>query len=159
MRLALLALLILLPIPAAALDEGCGFSFCTKHWMGSGICDGTDQLPILEPPWEPRPISIVGVTIAVRTTGSYEKHLHRWWRSSTPQSFYAYAGNSFVPDVMLFRISEGSETVMYPPPLAFKLPAATEEMRTTRLPHIDLHVSCSGWGLYQAWLVLYYRVD
>jgi len=158
--LAAIATLALLA-PALAAEEppkGCGFEVCSKHWYGTGVCLGRDQVPILQPPWEPRPISIIGVSIAVQMYG--RRSWKDWWRGD-PVNMYAFAGNSHVPDVMAFHAASGtsSHTVMYPPGVAFKLPAWSADAQRTRLPHVDLHVSCTGWGSFGAWLVIYYRVD
>src|SRR5665213_3362424 len=84
--------------------------FHSKTFIATGFCDGLDQVPILERPWEKVPIIIVGAAVGLMLD------------SPSPNA-YAFAGNSYVPDVMALRIGAGSETVMYPADHGFALPA------------------------------------
>src|SRR6185437_3276668 len=65
----------------------------------TGALSGADALPILVNPWEPVSINIVCVQVIVlpyENPGSY---------------FYAFAGNSFSPDVMVWGVSEGNGAI------------------------------------------------
>src|SRR5262245_17749464 len=51
-----------------------------------------------------------------------------------PQQAYAFAGNSYVPDMMLLQVGAGSTTLMFSAGQSFKLPGRS------KLGHVDLHV-------------------
>jgi hypothetical protein len=130
---ALTAALAILPSIAYAGCRESGSTLCSKTFYGEGICDGSDQLVVLKAdglpsvaivkPWEPEPISIVGVEI---TFIKPPRHLT-----------YAYAGNGATPNQMLFMgQGQAHARVFYPHGLGFKLPGAGAP------GHIDLHVSC-----------------
>jgi hypothetical protein len=107
---------------------GCGgtdATYCSKGFYGRGTCNGIDQLPIFEQPWEHAPIEILAVSISLRA-------------DIPPGSGYVFAGNSFDPDIMAFQIGTGATTRTFMPGHAFVLPAAGPNA-----PHIDLHVSCT----------------
>src|SRR5262249_32704149 len=105
-----LVLLLISSVQAPAADcHGSETTLCSNIFSGSGICDGTDQVSILAPPWEPLPIEIVGVAVGLKIWGAGDRG-------------YIFAGNSYSPDVMLFHVGDGSETVMFPKGLSFYLP-------------------------------------
>lgn len=129
--------------------------FCSKHFVGSGKCDGQDQLPIKSTPWEDRPIAIVGVSLGLVT-------------HPPTKMAYAFAGNSYVHDIMALQIGAGSTTVMFPSGMSFPLPAAPHGQAF----HVDTHVSCTpllpdgkaypsadrGAANYQIWMVVFYTI-
>jgi hypothetical protein len=124
---AAIAALTLSAMPAYA-ASGCGgggWTYCSKYMHGAGLCDGADQVPILQPAWEPFSIEILSVTVALRTG------LGLGWA-------YAFAGNNDDPDVMLFQAGAGSTTKQFKPGHAFTLRPAGPNA-----PHVDLHISCS----------------
>ena len=145
MRRAILVLLLLLisSVHASADCYGSETTLCSQIFYGSGVCDGTDQVPILERPWEPVAIEIVGVTVGLKIWGAGERG-------------YIFAGNSYSPDVMLFHVGEGSETVMFPKGLSFYLPPKAAHVDAS--VHVDEHVLCWGDKAYYAWLVIYYTL-
>ncbi len=132
--------------PSGAGCLGTSFAFCSKTFHARAVCDGKDQLaaisdnhcpvgqtcpycpsgkdcPLIQP-WEPVPIEIRGVEIALS-----------WGALS-----YAYAGNNYVPDVMAFMGSgQTHRQQWFPEGLSFAMPAAGSVGGS---PHIDLHVSC-----------------
>ncbi|HKA80415.1 MAG TPA: DUF1629 domain-containing protein [Xanthobacteraceae bacterium] len=110
--------------------------------------------------WEDGEISIVGVGVGLITH---------------PQQPYAFAGNSYVPDMMLLQVGAGSTTLMFSAGQSFKLPGRSKP------GHVDLHVGCMvppevhglrkffrawtrpaqpdvGATNYEAWLVVYYTM-
>ena len=116
---------------------------------------GTDALPILVNPWEPVSINILCVQVIVlpyENPGSY---------------FYAFAGNSFSPDVMVWGVSEGNGAIgsklCYPPGTAFPFPAAGQNAPENKPgqnnfaePHLDVHVMGNSSVQYQAYLEVWY---
>ena len=105
----------------------------------------TEQIrfQFLNGPWEPVAIEIVGVTVGLKIWGPGERG-------------YIFAGNSYSPDVMLFHVGEGSETVMFPKGLSFYLPPKAAHVDAS--VHVDEHVLCWGDKAYYAWLVIYYTL-
>lgn len=123
-------------------------ALCSKTFVAHRWCNGQDQTAILETPWEPRPIAIVGVGLSVNFT----KWSPWFWLPGTWVS--AFAGNSYQPDVMLWQDGKGSSTLMFNGG-TFALPARSEPDP----PHVDLHVSCHWPAAYTARLIVYYRLD
>jgi hypothetical protein len=148
MRRILLAAVALL-VAAAPADAGCqgsNFIFCSKNFFARAVCDGKDQLaaisdnhcpagqtcahcpsgkdcPLIQP-WEPVPIEIRGVEIALS------------WGALN----YAFAGNNYQPDVMAFMgAGQTHRQQWFPEGLSFTMPATGSVGGS---PHIDLHVSC-----------------
>jgi len=72
-------------VHASADCYGSETTLCSQIFYGSGVCDGIDQVPILERPWEPVAIEIVGVTVGLKIWGAGERG-------------YIFAGNSYSPD-------------------------------------------------------------
>ena len=134
-------------VPARSGCQGTNFTFCSKVFHAQAICDDKDRLasisdnhcpvgqtclfcpsgkdcPLIQP-WEPVPIKIVGVEIAVS------------WGSIS----YAFAGNNYQPDPMAFMgAGQTHRQQWFPQGLSFEMPAAGTP--TAASPHIDLHVSC-----------------
>jgi hypothetical protein len=139
--------------PSAGTEQTCGqFKFCSRQFFANGTCDGKDQVPILAPAWEASPITIRGVTIGLQTQG------RPLWNRLTgiEPSSYAFAGNSYVPDVMPLQVGTGTTTVQFPADATFTLPAKGTEVN----PHIhlDAHVSCVNAHNYSVWLVVFYTL-
>lgn len=135
------------PAPAAVSNSVCHAArgaICSKAFFATGLCDGADQLAILAQPWEKRTIEIVGVALSF----SSDLADPRQWPFG-----YAFAGNSFEPDVMNYLGREGSQTVMFPPGSFFQFPGSNEP----EPPHVDLHLNCKAGAHYAGMLVLYYR--
>lgn len=155
MRWAALFLLALsLPASAEVSNSICrasGNEICSKTFYGGGKCTGLDQLPILEEPWETRPIRITGVAINVDITDR-----PRWYerlRGATVKSF-AFAGNSSSPDVMAIMSGTGSTNVHFPAGQYFTFPGKTGKED----PHVDLHVQCSPVGTnFGSLLTIFYQ--
>jgi hypothetical protein len=134
-------------VPARGGCQGSAFTFCSMVFHAQTVCNGMDQVaaisgnhcpagqscqlcptgkdcPLIQP-WEPTPIKIVGVEIAVS------------WGSIS----YAFAGNNYQPDPMAFMgAGQTHRQQWFPQGLSFAMPAAGTP--TAASPHIDLHVSC-----------------
>lgn len=110
-------------------DPGGLASIAGNHCPDGQICpycpSGRD-CPLINP-WEPTPIKIIGVELAV-TSGTIT---------------WAFAGNNHVPDVMVtMGLGERRVQQWFPAGYAFIMPAAG----TPGEHHIDLHVNCkTGW--------------
>jgi hypothetical protein len=100
----------------------------SKTWIATGLCNGIDETPILQTPWEDTAISIIGVGIGLTIN-----------TDAPDPGTYVFGGNSFVPDPMALHMGTGSETIMYPNGESFPFPAAGDGTE----PHVDAHVSCS----------------
>jgi hypothetical protein len=118
-----LLLIAAMLLPAGALAE-------SKTFIGQGLCDGKDQVAIKEQPWEDRPITIRGVTIGLLT------------QPPTAMA-YAFAGNSFMPDVIALQIGPGASPPSLPAGITFSLPGHTDSPDV----HVDAHVSCAAAAL------------
>jgi len=102
------------------------------------LCPSGRECPLIEP-WEPMPIKIVGVELAV---------LHG-------TLLWAFAGNNHVPDVMV-TMGTGQTRVQqwFPVGLTFSLPP-----KGITGGHIDFHVACEkGWFGRRRWVHLYYTI-
>lgn len=119
-----------------------GSTLCSRTFYASGNCDGQDQLAALKideietklvGPWEPVPITIVGV------------HL----KLISGEVTYAFAGNSSTPDIM--RWLDERDTY-YPQGTGFAFPAFGSKA------HIDFHYNCLK-GSFQAFYTVYYKID
>jgi hypothetical protein len=126
-----IALLVAIPAHAATI-------YSKTLWYG-GTCNAQDQVPAMYEPWEPVPINIVGVEVAV-FQGTLD---------------YLLTGNSYSPDIMM-AMGKGMTrgVTFFPPGLAFPFPAATGQPDPHT--HIDAHVSCPTGGAYQFFQVIYY---
>lgn len=123
---------------------------CTKTFYGTGTCNSSDQLATLTdstgwpnstlvPPWEPSSISIVGGAI-VDLGGNVNS--------------YAFGGNSYTPDVMLWYSPRGGTSpYFFPAGTSMQFPASGGSSP----PHLDLHVSCSS-GTFAMFYTIYYTV-
>jgi len=108
----------------------------SKTLYGGGTCNGQDIVAVMQTPWESVSINIVGVELTV-FQGTIE---------------YAFAGNSFSPDLMsLLGEGEVHGETFYPAGAAFPFPASS----VTPAPHIDLHVFCAS-GPFQMYETVYY---
>jgi len=126
-----------------------GGTVCAQNFYFSGKCNGQDQNPPLEAatfdspfvtPWEPVSISIVDVQIV-------------FINGSQPQSFYAFAGNGYDPDIMSWLTSDGADRHL-PDGYNMQFPASGG----TKPPHLDLHVSCLPVGFsYQGFYNVIYQ--
>lgn len=154
----LLPAVLLLSIPASAevsnsICRATGSEICSKTFYGSGVCSGLDKLPILQEPWETRPIRVTGVAITVDITG--RPRWHERLRGAKVKSF-AFAGNSASPDVMAVMSGTGSTQVHFPGGRYFTFPGKTGKDD----PHVDLHVQCLPIGArFESMLTIFYEVD
>lgn len=116
---------------------------------------GADALPILVNPWKPVSINIQCVQIVLLT-------------AAPPPQTYAFAGNSFSPDVLVWTVpysgGSGDGKMCYPAGSAMPFPAAAPGAPANKpgqnnfaLPHLDVHVygAASSVG-YQAYLEVWY---
>jgi hypothetical protein len=152
---ALVALALVAPARAATLScqgqtvttAADGHGVCTKNFYFSGTCTGADQNPNLSDSagintplvngWEVQSIAIHDIWIV--------------FIPPRPTSFYAFAGNSYTPDIMSWitsegveRHSSGGESWGFPPYTAGQ--------------HIDLHISCSPVGFaFQGFYTVVYQ--
>jgi len=163
-RLSLFAIPLCLTgaVPGQAGCRGKDFNFCSRTFHASVACDGKDQLasigqnhcprgpknckncdsgqdcPLIEP-WEATEITIIGVEITV-------------FEGSAALN-YAYAGNQYHPNQMVFVGAGQSHTrQFFPAGTGFKLPPSG-----TR-GHINLHISCRPEARVQAFYTVYYTV-
>jgi hypothetical protein len=124
---------------------------CSKNFYGSGTCSGQDTLAVLKdadgwpnlpyvPPWEPSSISIVGIAM-VDLGGTVNQ--------------YAFAGNSYTPDIMFWHpLTSRAASVFFPPGTAMPFPASGG----ANPPHLDAHISCTGGGTFQIFYTIFYTV-
>lgn len=149
LRLGLVVLAASVSTDANANCQKSGHAFCSKTFTATMRCNAPSGLasiagnhcpdrqtcaycpsgrdcPLIDP-WEPTPIKIIGVELAV-TNGEIT---------------WAFAGNNHVPDVMVtMGVGERRVQQWFPSGYAFSMPAAG----TPGEHHIDLHVSCkTGW--------------
>jgi hypothetical protein len=137
--------------PIHAAPETCGqFKSCGRHFVAEGVCNGDDQLPILSPAWEDRPIRIRSVTVGLQIIGWRLRDVVRGFRPSG----YIFAGNSYVPDIMALQLGPGATTNVLPSEIAFLLPGKGPNVDPHT--HVDAHVSCSPGYSFRAWLIVYY---
>ena len=124
---------------------------CSKNLYGSGTCTGQDTLAVLKDgdgwpgspyvtPWEPTSISIVGISM-VDLGGNINQ--------------YAFAGNSYTPDVMFGHpLISRAASVFFPPGTSMPFPASAG----AKPPHLDAHISCTGGGTFQIFYTIFYTV-
>lgn len=152
--LLIAALLLSAPASAAMTCQGQalasaadGHGLCTKNFYFSGTCSGGDQNPSLNdgvgintpyvPGWEPVEIAIRDVWIV--------------FIPPRPTSFYAFAGNSYTPDIMTWITSDGVERHL-PSGTSMEFPSSMAGQ------HIDLHISCLPSGTpYQGFYTVVYQ--
>jgi hypothetical protein len=117
--------------------------------VANGVCSGLDQLPILAPAWEDKPIRIRAVTIGLQISPRWRDIIF-----GRPTDGYVFAGNSYVPDIMALHLGPGTVTNVLAPEIAFLLPAKgpTVDDHT----HVDTHVNCQAGYHFRAWLIVYY---
>ena len=124
-----------------------GRTVCTKNFYFAGTCNGQDTNPYLNdgvaintplaPPWEPVPISIEDIWITF---------------IQAPPTYYAFAGNSYAPDIMTWMTSGGTHHRL-PSGMQMPFPASG----TAGGPHLDLHISCTPAGApYQGFYTVVY---
>jgi hypothetical protein len=122
-----------------------GRTFCNALFVGSGQCSGLDTLPIYYTAWETRSISIRGVKI-------------HFWPYGNVLSGYAYAGNSYTPDIMasidLSREST-NQNPWFPDGLSYQLPSSSAPGGH----HVDLHINCTPSVGYAVWMLVYYTIN
>lgn len=109
------------------------------NFYASGPCNGQDYV-VVQNAWLPNPIHIVGVEITV----------FEGWEGLQ----YAFAGNSWSPDTMLWlgpMSAHGDH--FYPQGLGFAFP-----MAGTPTAHVDLHWDCVG-NKFQGQEIIYYVDD
>lgn len=150
----ILSLFVALPAHAAMVCQGQilataadGHGLCTKNFHFVGTCNGGDQTPSLNdgisintpfvPGWEPVQITIRDVWIV--------------FIPPRPSSFYAFAGNSYTPDIMTWITSDGVERHM-PSGTSMEFPSSMAGQ------HIDLHISCTPVNTpYQGFYTVVYQ--
>lgn len=118
--------------------------FCTKAFVLSAICDGTDQVAVNEfLPWEPFPIVVTSISISFFTTMDVILN--------------AQAGNGFAPDIMMLKGNgNGKEfQVIFPAGSGLPLPSSTTY---TTGQWLDLHFGCTGYTTPPAHQVGFYLV-
>lgn len=116
-----------LPLPPVLLKSHTIFA--------SGPCTGQDVVGAADYGWEPGPITVLGAEIVVM--------------GDTTDLQYAFAGNSYTPDVMVWLGTGMNRVVnMFPSGTGMAFPAEnTPEAQPAPglkpLHHIDFHYSCA----------------
>jgi hypothetical protein len=147
-------------LPANAGCQGTPHQFCSRTFNAMMACDDPRGLasirdnhcpqgqscpecptgrhcPLIQP-WEPAPIRILGVELAL-THGRF---------------IWAFAGNAHVPDVMV-TMGGGQTRVQqwFRVGQSFSMPPAGTP------GHIDLHIACEmGWLGRRRWVHFYYTI-
>ncbi len=125
------------------------------------------------PPWEERPITIRGIELTMVGDGEQAQRFANadaraklpWWRRGAHwfsrddevrgnKTIWWMAGNSYVPDVMLFLGSnERHGRHIFPTGLGMPFPPAG-----TKGAYLDLHGSCCGGGAVSFFYTVYYSL-
>jgi hypothetical protein len=131
--------------------------FCSASWAFTGVCNGVDMVYAWAaagtnqgqgnaahpgawhiPPWEPAQITVRGVELSV--TGG-------------PTPTWLMAGNGYVPDAMLFVVSERHGRHDFPAGTGMPVPPTADAAHQ----YFDLHGSCpAGGGTIVVIYTLYY---
>jgi len=96
---------------------------CTKNFAFSGVCNGQDIVAVSNENWEGSDIVIVGVSLAFYQVPAGIQ--------------YTFAGNSDVPDVMLW--GGAGQTWA-----SKSFPSGSGMLFRANGSHIDLHVACNS---------------